>query len=710
MEQAIGIDLGTYNSCAAYAADEGRVEVLRSHYGPTIQGKVFPSFVRFDALGNPVAFGEQARREMATAPDLVVWGVKRLIGRPYSQAEAEARRFAYRVERGAAGNVVIRIGDRQYTPGEVSSLFLRWIKDCAETLNPFIVGKVTRAVVTHPAYFDALQTEQTKEAAAQAGFQETELIAEPVAAALAYGLQLDASRPQYIAALDWGAGTLDIAIVILRQGKDGLPVLSEARPAKGNVALGGIDMDDALLAEAVAVYGLEDLQPLLPPRAAPGEGTGAHLPDLEGAGLPKELRDLLLALLEAQAPGAAQAAAAPEAWSDFCSLRDAVEQAKIHLSKVPATRVHATYRGRPLEVKMARTSKDRLDGGRDWVILEDALRPLLAAFRSHVEFALTESSLRPQDLQHVLLIGGPMHMPCVQAVVAEVFRANPQVVQELSAVREQGFPVDPMEAVARGAALYARRMGAKLGTGKINRDYGVLLEMQGEVLLHDGDGVPCEVAFPGELSHVGEPGNAVSIGLYKVEKTPEGEARYFRVGNYQFVPVFGPGGRSRFQPILKAAADKTVSLLIHDLWSDDCLHLERLSVLDGRPIPKPHPIIDRGNKGEGTPPPPPPGKKIGGPPKPVSAEGVATLRHSAHGVLQVANSKLNHPRVQAEPGLRQALEGKVRAVKEALDAVPAQGSAPQEVCQRLSNRTTELQAFLETRFLLSKEEKGLLGG
>ncbi|MGC8839438.1 MAG: Hsp70 family protein, partial [Anaerolineae bacterium] len=553
MEQAIGIDLGTYNSCAAYAVDEARVEILRSHYGPTVQGKVFPSFVRFDALGNPVAFGEQARREMATAPDLVVWGVKRLIGQPYSQAEGEVRRFAYPVEKEPLGNVVIRIGNREYTPGEVSSLLLRWIKDCAETLNPFIVGKVAQAVVTHPAYFDALQTEQTKEAAAQAGFRETELIAEPVAAALAYGLQLDASHPQYIAALDWGAGTLDIAIVVLRQGRDGLPILSEARPAKGNVALGGIDMDDALLAEAVRVYGLQDLEPLLPQCPAPGRGPGTRLPDLETAGLPQELRDLLLALLEAQAPSAAQATAAPEAWSDFCSLRDAVEQAKIHLSKVPATRLHTTYHGRPLEVKMARTSRDRLDEGKDWVLLEDTLHPLLATFRSHVESALRESGLRPEDLQHVLLIGGPMHMPCVQAVVVDVFRSNPQVVQELRLVREQGFPVDPMEAVARGAALYARRMGPKLGVGKINRDYGVLLETQGEILLRDGDGVPCEVAFPGVLSHGGNPGDVVSIGLYKVEKTPEGEAHYFRLGDYQFVPVFGPGGRSRFQPTLKAA-------------------------------------------------------------------------------------------------------------------------------------------------------------
>ena len=104
---AIGIDLGTYNSCAAYAEGKSHVHIIKSQHGPTPQGLVFPSFLRFDALGDVEAYGEDARLQMAIAPDSVVWGVKRLIGRSFYEVERDLHRFAYQIERGPDGRVVI---------------------------------------------------------------------------------------------------------------------------------------------------------------------------------------------------------------------------------------------------------------------------------------------------------------------------------------------------------------------------------------------------------------------------------------------------------------------------------------------------------------------------------------------------------------------------------------------------------------------------
>jgi len=497
---------------------------------------------------------------MAIAPDQVIWGVKRLIGRPFRQVEKELPRFAYPIEQGPDGGVVIPVGSHRYTPVDVSTLILKWIKQNAETLNPFIVGPIRKAVVTHPAYFDALQTRQTREAAERAGFEEIELIAEPVAAALAYGLQLDATRPQFIVAIDWGAGTLDIAIVALRLGKDKHPILDEVRPARGDVALGGIDMDDLLLARAVEVYGLEALQPL--------------------ARRPSE---------SIQRPAAGMAL-----WRDFCSLRDSIERAKIDLSTVPATRIHATYQGRPVQIKMARTRRDCLDTETNWIILEEVLQPLLGRFRSHIEFALQQSGLRREDIQHVLLIGGPMHMPCVRQVVKDLFATNHPVAQELKELEERGFPVNPMEAVARGAALYARNAGPRPGARMIPRDYGVLLGMQGEILIHDGDNLPCQVTSPGTLVASGKPGESVPVGLYVREYSPDmrgySPERYIRLGNYEFWPMFNAKGKCEFQVTLEADRNGSVSLIVTDCLSGETLTLEQLSRLEGQPIPKPQPF------------------------------------------------------------------------------------------------------------------------
>ena len=142
-------------------------------------------------------------------------------------------------------------------------------------------------------------------------------------------------------------------------------------------------------------------------------------------------------------------------WGEFYGLRSWLEQAKIELSRLPATQGFITYQGKSVKVKMARTRQDRLDGEEDWIYLEDVLQPLLDLFRKQIEFAIQKSGLNVTDIRHVLLVGGPMHIPCVRKVIQEIFSPNVEVMKELLDIEKNGFPMNPMEAVACGAALYA---------------------------------------------------------------------------------------------------------------------------------------------------------------------------------------------------------------------------------------------------------------
>ena len=402
---AIGIDLGTYNSCAAYAGDADHVLILKDRHGPTLQGQLFPSFIRFDNNGDAIEYGEEARIQMSFASELVVWGVKRLIGRSYHQVEKETNRFAYSILKEKNGDIAIAVGKKHYSPAEISALILKWIKNSAETYNPYITGPISKAVITHPAYFDASQIEQTKEAALHAGFEEIELITEPVAAAIAYGLQLESAGPQFIMTIDWGAGTLDIVIVLLKTGISGKPVLVETKPARGDVALGGIDMDDLLLIKAVETYGLNDYQTLISQTVQPT--LSEELQDILGKNIPPELKDLLKDGENAKAFDQKRINIDQAIWNEFCGLRSQLEKLKIELSRVPSAQGPIAYHGKTIILKMARTRADRLDRGEDWIILEDVLQPLLISFKKQIEFALIKSGLQSTDIQHVLLVGDP---------------------------------------------------------------------------------------------------------------------------------------------------------------------------------------------------------------------------------------------------------------------------------------------------------------
>jgi molecular chaperone DnaK (HSP70) len=248
MSKAIGIDLGTYNSAASVALGRTRVAMVESKYGKTLYGKSFPSFVLFDKFGRVQMVGQRAKEEARLNPDLVVWGVKRLVGLSYRAAleMGEFRRFQYRIEEGPAGDILICVGEERFSPSHILEIILREIKADAENpkVNPLIGGAVDRAIISIPAYYKAIRTGPIVEAARRAGFEGVDTIAEPTAAAVTYSV--DVPDEANILAFDMGAGTLDVTIMMVVNEKGEL--VPGELCTSGHEALGGIDMDDALIA------------------------------------------------------------------------------------------------------------------------------------------------------------------------------------------------------------------------------------------------------------------------------------------------------------------------------------------------------------------------------------------------------------------------------------------------------------------------------
>jgi molecular chaperone DnaK (HSP70) len=261
MKHKLGIDLGTYNSSAAVALQHDTVVMVTSKEGRAPDGKNFPSFVQFDSTGRKVSVGARAKRSLALNPRLVVWGVKRLVGLSYQSAidSGETKRFKYDVERGPDDGILIRIGNERFTPSHILEAILREIKEDAENqdLNPLFGASFDEAVISIPAYYPAIRTAPILDAARQAGFKGVETIAEPTAAALQYGLQID--RETSILAFDLGAGTLDVTVLQVIQDGDNL--ISGELGTAGNPKLGGLDMDDAIRDYVIDRYNISATTP-----------------------------------------------------------------------------------------------------------------------------------------------------------------------------------------------------------------------------------------------------------------------------------------------------------------------------------------------------------------------------------------------------------------------------------------------------------------
>ncbi len=230
MGKAVGIDLGTTNSCIA-VMEGGKPTVITNSEG----GRTTPSVVGITKKGERLV-GQLAKRQAALNPENTVYSIKRFIGRKYSEVESERKIVSYNVIEGKNSMAEVKMGDKTYTPEEVSAMILQKMKTDAES---YLGTEVTDAVITVPAYFNDAQRQATKNAGKVAGLNVLRIINEPTAASLAYGL--DKKKEEKILIFDLGGGTFDVSVLEVGEG------VFEVKSSHGDMHLGGDDYDDRIM-------------------------------------------------------------------------------------------------------------------------------------------------------------------------------------------------------------------------------------------------------------------------------------------------------------------------------------------------------------------------------------------------------------------------------------------------------------------------------
>jgi Fe-S protein assembly chaperone HscA len=388
MSKVVGIDLGTTNSLVAYVQD-GVPVVIRDSSGDGL----VPSVVSVGEDGT-IFVGREAQRRLLTAPWRTVYSVKRFMGRGVEDVGQELALLPFRV-RGEPGGVVrLGLGDREFTPPEISAFILRELKYRAEehfrTQGEFDF-EVDRAVITVPAYFNDAQRTATRDAGRLAGLEVLRIINEPTAASLAYGL--DRRDRGTIAVYDFGGGTFDISILRVEDG------VFQVLATNGDTHLGGDDIDH-LLTELV----IAEIAGTQPGR----DGSDESRPRASG---PPDL-----------APETVQA------------VRKAVVQAKWDLSEHDNSEIHvAPGPGIPGGYRRTVTRGE----------FERLIRPLVERTLVPVRQALSDAGLSPREMDEVVLVGGSTRVPLVRRMVGELFGRTPH------------SEMNPDEVVAIGAAVQA---------------------------------------------------------------------------------------------------------------------------------------------------------------------------------------------------------------------------------------------------------------
>ncbi len=230
MAKAVGIDLGTTNSCIA-VMEGGKPTVITNSEG----GRTTPSVVGITKKGERLV-GQLAKRQAALNPENTIYSIKRFIGRKYSEVESERKIVSYNVLEGRNQLAEVQMGDKNHTPEEISAMILQKLKRDAES---YLGQEVTDAVITVPAYFNDSQRQATKNAGKVAGLNVLRIINEPTAASLAYGL--DKKKEENILVFDLGGGTFDVSVLEVGEG------VFEVRASHGDMHLGGDDYDDRIM-------------------------------------------------------------------------------------------------------------------------------------------------------------------------------------------------------------------------------------------------------------------------------------------------------------------------------------------------------------------------------------------------------------------------------------------------------------------------------
>ncbi len=350
MSKIIGIDLGTTNSVVA-VMQGGEPVVIPNQEG----GRTTPSVVAITKTGERLV-GQVAKRQAVTNPENTIYSIKRFMGRRYDEVAEEMKRIPYKVARGPHDDARVDIFGKAYSPPEISAMILQKLRAAAED---FLGEKVTKAVITVPAYFNDAQRQATKQAGEIAGLEVVRIINEPTAAALAYGL--DKKSDETIAVYDLGGGTFDISVLEVGSG------VVEVKSTNGDTHLGGDDVDQRIMEWLIDEFKKEN-----------------------GIDLGKDRMALQ-------------------------RLKEAAEKAKIELSQMMETEINLPFvtadasGPKHLQIKLTRTRLEQLTND----LLERSMKP--------VKLALEDAKLSPTDINEVVLVGGSTRIPKVQALVRTFF-------------------------------------------------------------------------------------------------------------------------------------------------------------------------------------------------------------------------------------------------------------------------------------------------
>ena len=355
MGKIIGIDLGTTNSAVAYMV-AGKPEIIANAEG----NRTTPSVVAINKAGERLV-GQVAQRQRVTNAKNTIYGVKRLIGRKFSDIEVQKDIdiVPYEIVKKGDG-VAVRLGDKDYSPEEISAFILSKIKADAES---FLGEKVTEAVITVPAYFDDSQRQATKDAGKIAGLEVKRIINEPTAAALAYGL--DSKKDEKIAVFDLGGGTFDVSVLELGDG------VFEVKSTNGDTHLGGEDFDNRIVNHFLDVFKQNEGIDLKADKAA------------------------------------------------LQRLKDEAEKAKKELSSTNETEINLPFLTadadgpKHFDYKLTRSK------------LEELVADLIDRVAGPVEKALKDAGLKASEIDEIVLVGGMTRMPAVVEKVKALFGKDP---------------------------------------------------------------------------------------------------------------------------------------------------------------------------------------------------------------------------------------------------------------------------------------------
>jgi len=350
MSKIIGIDLGTTNSVVA-VMQGGEPVVIPNQEG----GRTTPSVVAITKTDERLV-GQVAKRQAVTNPENTVYSIKRFMGRRYDEVSEEMKRIPYKVVKGDHDDARVEIAGKLYSPPQISAMILGKLKAAAED---FLGEKVTKAVITVPAYFNDAQRQATKQAGEIAGLEVVRIINEPTAAALAYGLEKKSDET--IAVYDLGGGTFDISVLEVGAG------VVEVKSTNGDTHLGGDDVDQRIVEWLIDAFKKQ------------------HNIDLS--------KDKMA----------------------LQRLKDAAEKAKIELSQMMETEINLPFitagASGPIhmEEKLTRTRLEQMMSD----LLERSMKP--------VKQALEDAKMSPKDIQEVVMVGGSTRIPKVQQLVRTFF-------------------------------------------------------------------------------------------------------------------------------------------------------------------------------------------------------------------------------------------------------------------------------------------------